>query len=242
MAPALIHYGQSMSSTESSVLARGRRTAAARRLAMVYLWLTLGVAICAIQAIRSPRLLASALWLAGASALVSIILYALGAREVAVIELSVGAGLVTVLLVYAIAIAGDDALGQRSPIPRLLALGLVSLIVLLLAWLALPMTGSPVTAAGSTFRQTLWQQRGIDVLAQIVLLFIGAIGVLGLVGGDERQATGDDRSSEAVVLESATEPGGRMVDTEAEPGVALVCAPTSMEPAEAEVAPEEVVI
>jgi uncharacterized MnhB-related membrane protein len=211
------------------------------RLAMVYLWLTLGIMICAIQAIRSPRLLPSALWLAGASALVSVILYALGAREVAVIELSVGAGLVTVLFVYAIAIAGDDALGRRSPVPWPLALGLAILIVFLLAWQALPMIGIPVTAAESTFKHTLWQQRAPDVLVQIVFLFIGAIGVLGLVGGDERPSTADNRSSGGVNPESAAGQGRQVVHTAAELGVAMVCSPSGIESAETEIALEEVV-
>ena len=207
---------------------------------MLYLWLMIGIGICSIQAIRSPRLLASALWLAGASALVSVVLYALGAHEVAVIELSVGAGLVTVLFVYAIAVSGADRLGRGSLIPRLLTLGLVSMIVFLLAWLALPIVGIPVTVAEATFRHTLWQQRGIDLLAQIVLLFIGAIGVLGLVGGDERPATADDRSSGVVIPKSSEWLGRQVVDTQAEPSVVIPRVSSGIEAAETEAAPEEV--
>jgi len=55
---------------------------------------------CGVQAIRAKRLLAAALWLAGVSAAVATLMYSLGAYEVAVIELSVGAGLVTVLFVF----------------------------------------------------------------------------------------------------------------------------------------------
>jgi uncharacterized MnhB-related membrane protein len=61
--------------------------------------------ITAVQAIRVKRLISSALWLAGTSALLSISFYLLGAPTVAAIELSVGAGLVTVLFVFAINIA-----------------------------------------------------------------------------------------------------------------------------------------
>ena len=63
--------------------------------------------IFAVQAIRAYRLLNSALWLAGVSALVSLIFYLMSATQVAVIELSVGAGLVTILFVFAISIAGS---------------------------------------------------------------------------------------------------------------------------------------
>lgn len=53
------------------------------------------------MSLRAKSLLASALWLAGVSARVAALLYDLGAHEVAVVELSVGAGLVTVLLLFA---------------------------------------------------------------------------------------------------------------------------------------------
>ena len=66
----------------------------------------------------SKRLLVSALWLAGASALVSLVIYLLGAPGVAVIELSVGAGLVTILFVFAINIAGEEPISRHGLIPR----------------------------------------------------------------------------------------------------------------------------
>jgi uncharacterized MnhB-related membrane protein len=158
---------------------------------VILIGLMVGLIICAIQALRAARLLSSALWLAATSALVSIVLYTLGAREVAVIELSVGAGLVTVLFVYAITIAGESPADQRSVLPRPLVWGLAGGAVLLLGWMALPLIGIGV-AAESTFRHTLWQQRSADVLVQIVLLFAGAIGVLGLLATDHRPPTTDE--------------------------------------------------
>jgi NADH:ubiquinone oxidoreductase subunit 6 (subunit J) len=157
---------------------------------MILIGLMVGLVICAILAVRAQRLLTAAIWLASASILVSSSLYLLGARELAVIELSVGAGLVTVLFVYAITIASDEAaVEQRSVLPRPLAGGLAVSAVLLLSWLALPLPGQPATTAQATFRQMLWQQRGADVLLQIVLLFIGAVGVLGLLATDHRPPT-----------------------------------------------------
>jgi uncharacterized MnhB-related membrane protein len=149
---------------------------------MLYVLLAFGLVVCAIQALRAARLLASALWLAAVSALLSIALYTLGAHEVAVIELSVGAGLITVLFVYAITVAGDDAtIERRSVLPRPLAWGLAGGTALVLGWLVLPLPGLSATAAEATFKQMLWQQRGADALLQIVLLFIGAVGVLGIL-------------------------------------------------------------
>ena len=92
----------------------------------------------AIQAIRAQRLLHSAIWLAGVSALLAILFYQLGAHQVAVIELSVGAGLVTVLFVFAIGMAGEDQIKLRPLIPRPLVWGLVIAAMFLLGWLAFP--------------------------------------------------------------------------------------------------------
>ena len=149
---------------------------------MLYLWpIVAGAILCAAQAMRASRLLVSTLWLAGASALVSTALYLMGAHEVAVIELSVGAGLVTVLFVFAISIAGEDAMKERSLVPWPLAWGMVILIVLLLGWLARPLTGIPSGSAEPSFAVVLWQNRSLDVLLQIALIFAGVVGILGLL-------------------------------------------------------------
>jgi hypothetical protein len=73
--------------------------------------------------LHAPRPLTSALWLAGVSALLATSLYVAGAHEVAVIELSVDTGLVTILLVFAITITSGDAGGTRAVVPRPLAWG-----------------------------------------------------------------------------------------------------------------------
>ncbi|RPI91604.1 MAG: DUF4040 domain-containing protein, partial [Chloroflexi bacterium] len=84
---------------------------------MVTAFLAAGAVLCALMAMRTARLLLSALWLACCSALVSTLLFQLNAPEVAVIELSVGAGLVTVLFVFAVGIAGESTLGGRRTLP-----------------------------------------------------------------------------------------------------------------------------
>ncbi len=68
-----------------------------------------GAVICALQAVRACRLLPAAILLAGVSALTSLLLYSFGAREVAVVELSVGAGLVIILFVFAMSLAGEPS-------------------------------------------------------------------------------------------------------------------------------------
>ncbi len=154
---------------------------------MFELLLVIGFIVCAIQAIRAKRLLIAAVWLAGASALVAVLLYVLGAPQVAVIELSVGAGLVTVLFVFAIGIAGEEVVDGRTLVPKPLAGGLVILSLLLLAWFNLPLLGIKLPLPGSpsgglAFTVALWNERGLDVLVQVALIFSGVLGSLGLLG------------------------------------------------------------
>jgi uncharacterized MnhB-related membrane protein len=139
--------------------------------------------VFAVQAIRARRLIVSAIWLAGVSALLSVLFFLYGAPQVAVIELSVGAGLVTVLFVFAISIAGDEAVSVRSLLPLPLAIGLALLSIFLLGWYILPAHLLPAaTLQGETsLTDVLWNQRGLDVLVQVVLIFSGVLGLLALL-------------------------------------------------------------
>src|SRR5213592_147835 len=92
----------------------------------------LGAIFCAYRAIVAKRILPAIIYLACISALVSAVIYMLGAAQVAVMELSVGAGLVTVLLVYAVSVVGDDALDPASVIPKPLAFGVVAAVAIIL--------------------------------------------------------------------------------------------------------------
>jgi uncharacterized MnhB-related membrane protein len=155
-----------------------------------------GIILCAILAITAKRLLSSAIWLAGVSALSAIIFYMLDAREVAVIELSIGAGLVTVLFVFAISIAGDEAMSAKPLIPWILGVALVLCLVILLGWMVVPglLTAAPSAELSST--DILWDVRGLDLIVQVSLIFAGVLSVLGLL-------------SDKILPAHAVEKGGR---------------------------------
>ncbi len=141
------------------------------------------VLVCAVQAVRARRLIVSAMWLAGASAATALLMYVLGAAEVAVIELSVGAGLVTVLFVFAINIAGDEPITGRSRVPRPLAWVVTVGSLALLAYFTLPRAGVALPLLGAErFATALWEHRAADVLLQVALIFAGVLGVVGLLG------------------------------------------------------------
>lgn len=169
---------------------------------MIQIVLVLATVICAFQVMRSGRLLVVTLWLAAASALTAILLYTLGAVEVAVIELSVGAGLVTVLFVFAFSIVGEETLDVKSIVPKPLVWGLVLGVAFLLGWLVLPQVGGATQGGGASFAHVLWQERGLDVLAQIVLIFAGVLGLLGLLS--ESRQVAEERASAAAAQPAAT--------------------------------------
>ncbi|MBK7448704.1 MAG: hypothetical protein IPP55_22145 [Anaerolineales bacterium] len=152
-----------------------------------YLLLGMGATFCAYRAVVSKHLLPSTLYLACVSALISVTLYLLGAQEVAVIELSVGAGLVTVLLVYVLSVVGDDNLDPSSIIPKPLAFALVTVIAILVAWMTFPLTSSPSASSEVMLAQVLWKQRALDVWVQVALIFSGVLGVLGLLSEKEQK-------------------------------------------------------
>lgn len=160
---------------------------------MWYVLTFLGIIICAVQAVRSKRLLASAIWLAGTSAFVSILLALLGTYQIAVIELSVGAGLVTVLFVFAINIAGEEPLEPFTLIPKPLAWLLVVLAVIIILYQLLPIFNIPIfTSQSSLFQQVLWQDRKVDLYLQIVFIFSGVLSMLGLLSEQKNEIEFDN--------------------------------------------------
>ena len=155
---------------------------------MWHIIILIGILICAFQAIRSERLLVAALWLAGTSALVAIMMYLLGAYQIAVIELSVGAGLVTVLFVFAINIAGDELIPALAIIPKPLAWISVIVAVGLLGWQILPMFDLSLgTLQGAGFQEMLWSGRKVDLYLQTALIFAGVLSMVALLSEDSPQ-------------------------------------------------------
>mgnify|MGYP000878524896 FL=1 len=162
---------------------------------MWYVLIAVGILVCAILAISSKRLLISAIWLALTSALVAVVIYMLGAPQVAVIELSVGAGLVTVLFVFAINIAGEEVIGVKSILPKwlvwtsvILAIGLT--IFLVLKWVGIiPNPTNQMELQASI----LWDDRYLDLLLQVVLIFAGVLGVVGLLAHGKHEAQLEDK-------------------------------------------------
>jgi uncharacterized MnhB-related membrane protein len=146
-----------------------------------YALFLLGAVFCAYRAIVSKKILSATIYLACISALVSAVIYMLGAAQLAVIELSVGAGLVTVLLVYAVSVVGDDTLDPPSVVSKPLAVGIVSFVAIMLGTMAYPAIPAAFERGPLSLAVSMWQSRVLDIWIQIVLIFSGVLGVLGLL-------------------------------------------------------------
>ena len=146
-----------------------------------YLLLVIACFFCAHRTMVAKDILSAALFLACVSALTAAMLYLLGATQVAVIELSVGAGLVTVLMVYAISVVGKDTADPGSIIPRILAAAICLITTIILLWASLPVMPVEVSRVAQPLINTLWQGRVLDVWVQVVLIFAGVMGILGLL-------------------------------------------------------------
>jgi len=148
---------------------------------MLTLVLIVSTLLCALLAIRTQQLLHAALWLAGASALTSLVMYSLGLPQAAVIELSVGAGLVFILFVFAISLAPTAARAANALVPAPLAITGVGLVLLLFGELAWPHLASQPAVSVATLGAVLWEDRQLDLLVLIALIFAGALTVAGLL-------------------------------------------------------------
>jgi hypothetical protein len=90
-----------------------------------------------------------------------------------------------VLFVFAISIAGEDAITQPPFLPRPLSVSITVGAIALLAILILPLEDLDVPLSEPSFRVLLWEERNIDLLVQIVLIFAGSLGMLGLLVEDQ---------------------------------------------------------
>ena len=175
---------------------------------IVYICIILGAIVCAILAIRADHLLTSSLWLAALSALLAVFFYVMGAQQIAVIELSIGAGLVTVLFVFAIALVGPEATGRSSQVPRALALFLALSVLCLLGWFSWPLWKNKASLVEPSFTDLLWEGRAVDILVQVFIIFASVLGILGLLVDLEKRNVQRDGipTKEGKPIQASNEP------------------------------------
>ncbi len=160
---------------------------------MAFILVGVGILACAVLAFRSQRLLISAIWLALTSALVALLLYMLGGPHIAVIELSVGAGLVTVLFVFAINISGEEMIDAASVLPKPYAWGSIAIAAGLALFLILKTLGVVSFPTEITKTSLInWDSRYLDIVLQVVLIFAGVLGVIGVLAPGKNATSKED--------------------------------------------------
>ena len=141
--------------------------------------------LAALWASMTSILLRATIALALASAMLAVVMYSLGATLAAVLELSVCAGLISVVFVSVISLTTitsfKDMLEQRRkrlarfwPLPLVLVAGGVALsFVHAPVQIVLPLPGGD-----GDVRTVMWTLRQLDLFGQILVLLAGVFGVL----------------------------------------------------------------
>jgi len=150
---------------------------------MIYLTLAL-LLVAALVAILLKDNLLSVLSLATVSALLSIVFFQLGAPVAGVFELSVGAGLITVLVILTISFLQERR--EKGPghwlLWSVLSLTVVVCLLYLFQVLSSKIYTSPVPPAGwGQVGSVLWKMRSFDLLPQVLIILAAAFGILAML-------------------------------------------------------------
>ncbi len=152
------------------------------------IWFTLLLVLLVLAALwasMTTALLRATLGLALTSALLAVVMFGMGATLAAVVELSVCAGLISVVLVSVTSLTEPRSLREaiadrRKRLRRTWPLPLLLVAV----GVALTFVRAPVDivlrlpAGDGDVRTVLWSMRQLDLFGQILILLAGVFGVL----------------------------------------------------------------
>jgi NADH:ubiquinone oxidoreductase subunit 6 (subunit J) len=146
--------------------------------------LLIGLVLLCVLAILLKDVLRSAIALAVASLLLGIIFFRLNAPYAAVFEISVVAGLITVLFILTIALtkAGDEVRESKAAnVVFPLVFAAFAIIDALVMKALLGKVPALVGGAESgSFAEVLWRGRTFDLVGQIAVILAGVFAVLAL--------------------------------------------------------------
>ena len=156
---------------------------------LIFVFISLGLmTLCALWAVMATDILKSALALALTSVFLSIVIFLLGSPLAAVFELSVCAGLITVVFISAISMIkpeghtrGEDVdLRRHRRLKKYLPLPVLLVVACILLWInrvelpALPVAG----ASPLTLFEVMWDERRVDLAGQAIMILVGVFGVV----------------------------------------------------------------
>ena len=141
-------------------------------------------------------ILRAAIGLAATSVLVSILMFQMGAALAAVFELSVCAGLITVVFVSTISMTRPQTAQEAAEAvvararrfhPSFVVVGLIGALLWVGSY-ALP-AAVPQVEAADQVRRVLWELRRLDLVGQILIMLVGAFGIVVLFKEQARKET-----------------------------------------------------
>jgi NADH:ubiquinone oxidoreductase subunit 6 (subunit J) len=146
--------------------------------------LLIGLVLFSVLAIVLRDLLKSAISLAVASLLLGIIFFRMNAPYAGVFEISVVAGLITVLFILTIALTGAGEEVRESRLVNWVFPLFFVVFIIIDALVMKSLLGKvPALASGAetgTFGDVLWKGRTFDLVGQIAVILAGVFSVLAL--------------------------------------------------------------
>jgi NADH-quinone oxidoreductase subunit J len=149
------------------------------------LWMLLGLMVLlSIGCCIFKDLLYVAVSLATISGVLALVLFLFGANIAGVFELSVCAGLITVLFIATVSLTKDSDQKVETRLPAyfvpLVILIFVGIDYFIIQWVAHSLPASVVPQPSGTFQRVFWELRSADMLGQIGLIGAGVFGILAL--------------------------------------------------------------
>jgi NADH-quinone oxidoreductase subunit J len=139
----------------------------------------------AVATVMLRQLVKAAIALAFTSVVLCIVMFKLNAPWAAVFELSVCAGLITVVFISAVSLVKPATEEERAAHIRFKTRRyfLLPLVLLLVGVGMSYLTGQPLPlpaaeSAGTELRSLLWGSRSLDLLGQVLVLLAGVWGVV----------------------------------------------------------------
>ena len=150
------------------------------------------MALCALWAVMATDILKSALALALTSVFLSVAMFLLGSPLAAVFELSVCAGLITVVFISAIsmikpeghtrsediAVRKNRRLEKYMPLPFLLVVVGIGLVLLSGSRIDLPAFQIADASSQLTLSEVMWDERRVELVGQVLIILVGVFGVV----------------------------------------------------------------
>jgi NADH-quinone oxidoreductase subunit J len=135
-------------------------------------------------AILAKDLLKSAIALAVSSLILGIIFFRMGAPYAGVFEISVVAGLITVLFMLTIALTKQGGDVRESKIVTLIFplffVVFVLIDILVMRGILARIPALEGAAEAGTFGEVLWKERSFDLVGQLAVILAGVLAVLAL--------------------------------------------------------------